>query len=51
MYKQSLPWSGWTLKARAKNLLDPNVEFTQGDGITREYRKGRELNLAIEWKW
>lgn len=51
VYKQSLPWAGWTLKARAKNLLDPNVEFTQGDGITREYRKGRELNLAIEWKW
>ncbi|MEZ5467380.1 MAG: TonB-dependent receptor [Lysobacterales bacterium] len=51
VYKQSLPWSGWTLKARAKNLLDPTVEFTQGDGITREYRKGRELNLAIEWKW
>lgn len=51
VYKQELPWAGWTLKARAKNLLDPNVEFTQGDGITREYRKGRELNLAIEWKW
>ena len=51
VYKQSLPWSGWTFKARAKNLLDPRVEFTQGNGITREYSKGRELNLSLEWKF
>ena len=51
VYKQSLPWQGWVLKARARNLLDPKVEFTQGAGTTREYRKGRELQLGVEWKF
>ncbi len=51
VYRQNLPWSGWTIKARARNLLDPKVEFTQGSGVTREYRKGRELQLGVEWKF
>ena len=51
VYRQNLPWSGWTVKARARNLLDPKVQFTQGSGVTREYRKGRELQLGVEWKF
>ncbi len=51
VYKHALPWQGWVLKARARNLLDPKVEFTQGAGTTREYRKGRELQLGVEWKF
>ena len=51
VYKQGLPWQGWVLKARARNLLDPMVKFTQGSGVTREYRKGRELQLGVEWKF
>ncbi len=51
VYKQNLPIEGLVLKARIKNLLDPKVLFTQGDGVTREFNKGREFNLAIEWKW
>ena len=40
----------WTLKLRLRNLLDPKVEFTQGDAITREFRRGRELGLTLEWR-
>ncbi|MBC7988012.1 MAG: TonB-dependent receptor [Luteimonas sp.] len=40
----------WTLKLRLRNLLDPKVEFTQGDEITREFRRGRELGLTLEWR-
>ena len=40
----------WTLKLRLRNLLDPKVEFSQGDEITREFRRGRELGLTLEWR-
>lgn len=40
----------WTLKLRLRNLLDPKVEYKQGDEVTREYRRGRELGLTIEWQ-
>lgn len=40
----------WTLKLRLRNLLDPKVEFTQGDEITRAFRRGRELGLTLEWR-
>jgi TonB-dependent receptor len=40
----------WTLKLRLRNLLDPKVEYQQGDEVTREYRRGRELGLTIEWQ-
>jgi hypothetical protein len=40
----------WTLKLRLRNLLDPKVAFTQGDEITREFRRGRELGLTLEWR-
>lgn len=40
----------WDFKLRLKNLLDPEVEFTQGSEITRRYSKGREISLSIEFK-
>lgn len=40
----------WTLKLRLRNLLDPNVEFTQGEEVTRQFRRGRELGLTLEWR-
>lgn len=48
---RSLPWDGWKLKLRLRNLLDPKVEFLQGDEVSREYRKGREVALSLEWKF
>ena len=46
-----LPWEGWKAKMRLRNLLDPAVEFTQGDGIWSTDRKGRELQLSLEWRY
>jgi hypothetical protein len=48
---QALPWEGWKLKLRLRNLLDPDVEFLQGDQPTNLYRKGREAALSVEWKF
>lgn len=39
----------WSLRLRVRNLLDPNVEFRQGNGVLREYRRGREIGLSVEW--
>jgi hypothetical protein len=41
----------WSLRVRLRNLLDPAVEFRQGDdAVIREYRKGREIGLSLEWQ-
>jgi len=47
-YRQKL-WDDWTLRARARNLLDPSVKFTQGGLTTREYKLGREFSFSLEW--
>lgn len=40
----------WSLRVRLRNLLDPAVEFRQGDEANiREYRKGREIGFTLEW--
>ena len=39
----------WQFTLKLKNLLDPNVEFTQGKEITRFYERGREVSLALQW--
>lgn len=44
-------WEGWKWKVRLRNLLDPKVEYTQGDQVSREYRKGREIAFTLEWKY
>jgi len=51
-YARTLGEDGnWKLKLRLRNLLDPKVEFTQGDEISRRYRKGREAAVTLEWKY
>jgi hypothetical protein len=49
VFSKKLPFD-LSLKLRLRNLLDPTAEFTQGDGVTREFKKGRELILSVEWK-
>jgi outer membrane receptor protein involved in Fe transport len=41
---------GWRWTLRLRNLLDPAVRYTQGGLPTREYRKGRELHVSLEWR-
>jgi hypothetical protein len=40
----------WSFRVRLRNLLDPAVEFRQGEGANiREFHKGREIGLSLEW--
>jgi hypothetical protein len=39
----------WQLTLKLKNLLDPNVEYTQGDETTRVFKRGREVSLGLQW--
>ncbi|MFN7293978.1 MAG: TonB-dependent receptor domain-containing protein, partial [Lysobacteraceae bacterium] len=39
----------WSARVRLRNLLDPSAEFRQGDIAIREYRRGREIALTVEW--
>ncbi|MBN2701229.1 MAG: TonB-dependent receptor domain-containing protein [Methylohalobius sp. ZOD2] len=39
----------WSTQLRFRNLLDSKVEFTQGGETTREYRKGREFAVSINF--
>jgi outer membrane receptor protein involved in Fe transport len=39
----------WRWSLRLRNLLDPRVRYTQGGLSTREYRRGREVLLSLEW--
>ncbi len=39
----------WSTRLRLRNLLDPSVEFRQGDINIREFKRGREINLSLEW--
>ncbi|MCU0753629.1 MAG: TonB-dependent receptor [Xanthomonadales bacterium] len=48
VYGQSLG-QGFKMKLRLRNLLDPEARFTQGDQVTRQFRKGREVVLSVEW--
>lgn len=40
----------WSMRLRLRNLLDPKVELLQGGGVLREYTRGREIGLSIEWR-
>lgn len=50
VYATALP-GDFNLKFRARNLIDPKVQFTVGDEIRREYRRGRSLALTLEWSF
>ncbi|KAA9129853.1 outer membrane beta-barrel protein [Marinihelvus fidelis] len=41
----------WRLSLKLKNLLDPGVEFTQGDEITRYYKRGVDISVGLEWSF
>ena len=47
----ALPWEGWKVKTRLRNLLDPEASFMVGDQIERRYRKGREFAFSVEWRF
>ncbi len=40
-----------TFTAKAKNLLDSEVEFSQGGGIFQSYKKGIEFEAGIDWSF
>jgi len=44
-------FGNWTLKAKLKNLLDPDIELTQGKETTRITHIGREFKLAVEYEF
>ncbi len=39
------------IKFSAKNLLDPEIEFSQGDKIQETYRDGRTFTLEASYSW
>ncbi|MEE4215972.1 MAG: carboxypeptidase regulatory-like domain-containing protein, partial [Xanthomonadales bacterium] len=41
----------WKFKFRARNLLDTEVEITQGDRTRRSFTVGREYTAALEWSF
>jgi TonB-dependent receptor len=40
----------WRVTLRLRNLLDPDVQFTQGGLDTRTYKRGREALVSLEWR-
>lgn len=41
----------WKLKAKLKNLLDPDIELTQGPETTRLSTAGREFSVGVEYSF
>jgi len=41
----------WQFTLKLRNILNPRVEFTQGEEITREFELGRELSLGLQWSY
>jgi len=37
----------WKISFKAKNLLDDEVQFLQGDAITRSFKRGRSFSLGL----
>jgi outer membrane receptor protein involved in Fe transport len=46
VYKQDFG-EHWSFSAKLTNILDPNVEYTQGGETTRIFRKGRGVSLGL----
>lgn len=40
----------WSLGLKLRNLLDEEIEFSQGGLPTRLYEPGREIGVTVEWK-
>lgn len=41
----------WKVKFRARNLLNAEVEITQGDKTRRGFTVGRDYQLSLEWSF
>lgn len=41
----------WRFSLKLDNLLDSEVKFTQGDRTTRQYQRGREISLGLQWSY
>ena len=41
----------WQFKLKLQNILDDEVQFTQGDRTTRVFAPGRELSVGVEYTW
>ncbi|MFT6632921.1 MAG: outer membrane receptor protein involved in Fe transport [Bacteriovoracaceae bacterium] len=37
----------WKVKFKVKNILDPEVQRTQGNKVTRSYRKGQDISVGL----
>ncbi len=48
VYKRHIA-NRWRLTAKLKNLLNPDVQYTQGKETTRIFTRGRELSLELQW--
>jgi outer membrane receptor protein involved in Fe transport len=48
-YRQDFA-DGWRWTLRLRNLLDPEVSYTQGGLPTRTYKSGREFMFSLEWR-
>jgi hypothetical protein len=39
------------VKFQAKNLLNPEIELTQGDKTRLEFDVGREFSVSLQWSY
>jgi len=44
-------FKAWKLKIKLKNLLDPDIELTQGKETTRKFSLGREFSIAAQFRF
>ncbi len=42
---------GFSIKFKAKNLLDREVEYTQGDEVTETFYKGQDYSISLKWNY
>lgn len=48
VYKERLS-DTFDLSVKLQNILDDEVEYTQGDEITRSYSNGRVISIGVTW--
>lgn len=50
VFAQELPW-GFTVSAKAQNLLDLPLTFTQGEHEVARLLRGRSFSVGLEWRF
>jgi len=50
VYSQRLGY-GLQLKLKAKNVLNPKIEFEQADEVVQEFKRGREMSAGLKWSY